>query len=623
MARSTDLTKGNITRGLWGFALPLMLGNVLQQLYNLVDTWVVGRYVGDNALAAVGSSYTLMTFLTSVIIGLCLGSSSFVSMAYGRKDVKAIRNGIFLSSSMIGAIAVVIMALFYILVDKIILLLQVPYEIAGDMKEYLIYVFIGFIAIYIYNYVSNILRGIGNSVVPLVFLSVSVVLNIFLDILFVAGFNMGIKGAAAATVIAQYISGIGIFIYMIAAYPEYRIHKDDMQFNKENITNIFSLSGFTCLQQSVMNFGILCVQGIVNSFGTVIMAAFAVAVKIDTIAYMPVQDFGNAFSVFVAQNYGAGQRQRIKKGIKQSVVSVIIFCVCISAVVCGFAGTFMGIFVDNSSVDVINAGAVYLRIEGTFYIGIGILFMLYGYYRAINKPMMSVVLTVISLGTRVVLAYTLSGISAIGVIGIWVAIPIGWFLADAAGQIIKSKPDLVLLDINIPELNGELVLRKLRKEADIPVIMVTSRTSESDEVLSMSYGADDYITKPYNPTILMLRISAVIKRTRKQDSSEEDTGEKGIYQYREAAVNTAKGTLSRGEKELVLTKNEMIIFLSLLNNIGKIVSRDELMTALWDNEEYINDNALTVNISRLRAKLSDFGYEDAIETRKKQGYCLV
>lgn len=166
--------------------------------------------------------------------------------------------------------------------------------------------------------------------------------------------------------------------------------------------------------------------------------------------------------------------------------------------------------------------------------------------------------------------------------------------SDTAGQIIKSKPDLVLLDINIPELNGELVLRKLRKEADIPVIMVTSRTSESDEVLSMSYGADDYITKPYNPTILMLRISAVIKRTRKQDSSEEDTGEKGIYQYREAAVNTAKGTLSRGEKELVLTKNEMIIFLSLLNNIGKIVSRDELMTALWDNEEYIKDELFKI-----------------------------
>ena len=190
-------------------------------------------------------------------------------------------------------------------------------------------------------------------------------------------------------------------------------------------------------------------------------------------------------------------------------------------------------------------------------------------------------------------------------------------------EILATGADLILMDINIPGINGRNLLKEIRKESDIPVIMVTSRTSEMDEVLSMSYGADDYITKPYNPTILMLRISAVIKRTRKQDSSEADTGEKGIYQYRQAAVNTAKGTLSRGEKELVLTKNEMIIFLSLLNNIGKIVSRDELMTALWDNEEYINDNALTVNISRLRAKLSDFGYEDAIETRKKQGYCLV
>ena len=350
MARSTDLTKGNITRGLWGFALPLMLGNVLQQLYNLVDTWVVGRYVGDNALAAVGSSYTLMTFLTSVIIGLCLGSSSFVSMAYGRKDVKAIRNGIFLSSSMIGAIAVVIMALFYILVDKIILLLQVPYEIAGDMKEYLIYVFIGFIAIYIYNYVSNILRGIGNSVVPLVFLSVSVVLNIFLDILFVAGFNMGIKGAAAATVIAQYISGIGIFIYMIAAYPEYRIHKDDMQFNKENITNIFSLSGFTCLQQSVMNFGILCVQGIVNSFGTVIMAAFAVAVKIDTIAYMPVQDFGNAFSVFAAQNFGAGKYDRMKKSVRIGLCMGLCTALTLTLIFYNFGTPLFRLFTSDENV---------------------------------------------------------------------------------------------------------------------------------------------------------------------------------------------------------------------------------------------------------------------------------
>ena len=189
-----------------------------------------------------------------------------------------------------------------------------------------------------------------------------------------------------------------------------------------------------------------------------------------------------------------------------------------------------------------------------------------------------------------------------------------------------ERPDFILCDVMMPVKDGLATCREIKgipELAQVPVVLLTAKVESEDVIAGIECGADDYITKPYNPTILMLRISAVIKRTRKQDSSEADTGEKGIYQYRQAAVNTAKGTLSRGEKELVLTKNEMIIFLSLLNNIGKIVSRDELMTALWDNEEYINDNALTVNISRLRAKLSDFGYEDAIETRKKQGYCLV
>lgn len=433
MARSRDLTKGNITKGLWSFALPLMLGNVLQQLYNLVDTWVVGRYIGGNALAAVGSSYTLMTFLTSIIIGLCLGSSSFISMAYGRKDIESLRNGIFVSVSIIGILTFIIMVVFYACLDGIIMLLQVPDEIVADMHEYLFYVFMGFIAVYVYNYVSNVLRGIGNSLIPLIFLAVSVVLNIFLDIYLVAVLAMGIRGAAVATVISQYVSGIGILIYYYISYHEYRLRRCDIRFKRDNIRNILSLSGFTCLQQSVMNFGILCVQGIVNSFGATVMAAFAVAVKIDTIAYMPVQDFGNAFSVFVAQNFGAGLKERIKKGIRQSAISVIVFCAFISSIVVITAPWLMGIFVDSSSAEVIDIGVQYLRIEGTFYIGIGILFMLYGYYRAVNKPVMSVILTIISLGTRVALAYILSSVPAVGVIGIWVAIPIGWFLADLFG----------------------------------------------------------------------------------------------------------------------------------------------------------------------------------------------
>lgn len=433
MQKNRDLTSGSITGGLWAFAIPLMLGNVMQQFYNLADTWVVGKYIGDNALAAVGSSYTLMTFLTSVIIGLSLGTGSFISMAFGRKQDDAIRNGIFMSAGIVGALTLVIIAGFYLLCDWIIGLLNVPAELTADMHTYLVYVFIGFFAVFLYNYISNILRGMGNSTIPLIFLGISVALNIALDLLFVIPLGMGIMGAALATVISQYVSGAGVLVYFIAAYPEYRLTRADMRWDRRNFRSILSLSGFTCLQQSVMNLGILMVQAVVNSFGSVVMAAFSVAVKIDTIAYMPVQDFGNAFSVFTAQNYGAGKYDRIRAGIKQSLISVALFCAAVSSVVCIFAEPLMSLFVDGSVRETVEIGAEYLRTEGACYIGIGLLFMLYGYYRAVNKPVMSVVLTVFSLGTRVLLANLLSGIPEVGIFGIWISIPIGWFLADVVG----------------------------------------------------------------------------------------------------------------------------------------------------------------------------------------------
>lgn len=181
-------------------------------------------------------------------------------------------------------------------------------------------------------------------------------------------------------------------------------------------------------------------------------------------------------------------------------------------------------------------------------------------------------------------------------------------------EVLKSRADLILLDINLPVLNGELLLKEVRKESDVPVIMVTSKTSEVDEVLSISYGADDYITKPYSPAVLLLRIQNIFKRMEPKTDA---------IKYNDLDVSLSKGIISNGTEELRLTKNEMIIFSYLLNHQGKIVTRDDLMTDLWNNEEYINDNALTVNISRLRSKLSSFGYENAIETRKGQGYILL
>lgn len=208
---------------------------------------------------------------------------------------------------------------------------------------------------------------------------------------------------------------------------------DLRQLKKERIKKIISFSLLTCIQQSIMNLGILMVQGLVNSFGTAVMAAFAAAVKIDAFAYMPVQDFGNAFSTFIAQNYGAKEKDRIQQGLKEAVRISSIFCIVISILVYAFAKQLMMIFVDVKETSIILEGVRYLRIEGAFYIGIGCLFLLYGLYRALGRPGMSVVLTILSLGTRVALAYLLSSIPSLGVIGIWWSVPIGWALADMVG----------------------------------------------------------------------------------------------------------------------------------------------------------------------------------------------
>ena len=439
MFAKRDLTQGSIPRGLLGFALPLILGNLLQQLYNLADTWVVGRFIGEGALAAVGSSYTLMTFLTSILLGLCMGSSVYFSIQYGRQDPDRLRNGIFQSFLLIGGLTLLLNLTVYLALDGILVLLQIPPDILGLTKEYLQWVFAGMAATFLYNFFANLLRSVGDSATPLVFLGISVVLNIGLDILFVAPLGMGVRGAAMATVIAQFVAGLGLFLYTWFAFPALRVQKRHRYWDRAALKNLLNLSLFTCLQQSVMNFGILMVQGLVNSFGTAVMAAFAVAVKIDTIAYMPVQDFGNAFSTFVAQNYGAEKRDRIRTGTHWAVFWVVLFCLVIGGLVCLLAPRLMAAFVGGDAAEVIAIGTGYLRIEAAFYLGIGILFLLYGYFRAVNRPAVSVVLTICSLGTRVLLAYTLSALPALGVNGIWIAIPIGWFLADATGILLWRR----------------------------------------------------------------------------------------------------------------------------------------------------------------------------------------
>lgn len=433
--RAGDLTTGKITGTLFRFTLPMIAGSLLQQCYNIADTIIVGRAIGAEALAAVGSSYTLMVFLTSILTGLSMGSGTIFSLRYGAGDRTGLKESISASFVLIGGITILLTLTAFATLNPVLRWLQVPADVTAPMRDYLWIIYWGIGFIFLYNYFAALLRAIGDSVTPLIWLAGAAILNIGLDLLFILEFGWGIRGAAAATVISQGVSGIGLGIQTIMTRRELLPSGHKYRPDRKTLKNIAAFSSLTCIQQSVMNLGILAVQGLVNSFGTVVMAAFAAAVKIDSFAYMPVQEFGNAFSTFIAQNHGAGRQDRIRKGITRAVLLMALFSITVSATVFLCAGPLMRIFVDGNETGIIDAGIGYLRIEGACYIGIGLLFMLYGYYRAICMPGMSVILTVLSLGTRVALSYMLAPVPGIGETGIWWSIPIGWALADLVGVI--------------------------------------------------------------------------------------------------------------------------------------------------------------------------------------------
>lgn len=431
--KDINLTEGSIFKKLLLFSLPMIAGNLLQQIYNLVDTMVVGKYIGSEALAAVGSSYTLMVFITSIMIGLCMGSGAFFSADYGASDESRLREDIGHSFWFMSVVTIALYIILYPGMNDILQFLQTPTQLMKMTQEYVKVVFAGILFVFLYNFFSYLLRAMGNSVMPLIFLAISSLMNILLDVWFILGLHMGVKGAAFATIVSQSAAGIGIAVYSIIKIPLLRDSLIIKNFNPQRLMEIISNDVATGIQQSVMNFGILMIQGLVNSFGASIMASFAAAVKIDTLAYMPAQEFGNAYSLFISQNYGAKKTERIKKGTYLSFLLSVAFCMVISVFIYLFAEDLMKLFVSANEVEILAEGVRYLRIEGAMYIGIGILFLWYGYFRGISKPHISLILTILSLGTRVVLSYTLAPNTSLGVTAIWCSIPIGWFLADVSG----------------------------------------------------------------------------------------------------------------------------------------------------------------------------------------------
>lgn len=426
-----DLTRGSIRKGLILFSLPLIAGNLLQQCYNIVDTWVVGRFLGSVALAAVGSAFSLMTLLTSLLLGLCMGSGVVMSQLYGQGDREGLRRAMGNAFVGIAAAALALELAAFALLDSLLVWMRVPAEAAADLRGYLAVVFWGIGFTFLYNFFATALRSVGNSAAALWFLLCATIINIVLDLWFVTGLGWGVEGAALATVIAQAASAAGIVLYFLLKMGDLRPGLRHLKPDGGLLKRIAVVSVLTGAQQSIMNFGILMIQSLVNSFGVNVMAAFAAGVKIDAFAYAPAQDFANGFATFVAQNAGAGRADRVKRGLREAAMMSLGFCALVSAVVGIFAAPLLTIFIDPSQSDVLAVGVHYLRTEGLCYVGIGLLFLLYATYRGLERAGMSIVLTVISLGLRVVLAYWLA--PSWGLDAVWWAIPIGWVVADAVG----------------------------------------------------------------------------------------------------------------------------------------------------------------------------------------------
>lgn len=433
-----DMTRGNPTKLILLFAFPMLLGNICQQMYNVVDTLIVGRFIGKNALAAVGSSFAVMVFITSIIIGLCMGAGIVMSQLYGAKEYEKLKRTIVTSVIFIGTITILITFIMIFFLDEFLIMFQMPKEIFYDSKSYLTVIFMGLIFIFLYNVSTCILRAVGNSKTPLYFLILSAILNIIFDLFFVLVLDKGVKGVAIATILAQGIAASLSLLYAIKKLSFMKLTCSDIKFDGELFKMIAQYSMLTSIQQSIMNFGILMIQGLVNTFGLSAMAAFAAAVKIESFAYMPVQDFGNAFSTYVAQNIGGGHINRVRDGVKSSIKTILVFCTIISVSILIFSTELMVIFINKSETEVISIGVQYLSIVGMFYLFIGFLFMFYGFYRGVGYLKMSIALTVVSLGTRVAIAYMLAP-TMLGLQGIWWAIPTGWIIADIIGFITYKK----------------------------------------------------------------------------------------------------------------------------------------------------------------------------------------
>ena len=418
-----DMTKGNEGKLIFYFTLPMLIGNIFQQLYNTVDSAIVGKFLGKDALGAVGASFPIMFLLISLVIGFTMGSSVLISQYFGAKDFDKLKKTIDTTYIVIFFSSIAITFIGIIFSGPILRLIKTPEEIIPQAKAYLDVIFLGMIAMFGYNTISGVLRGVGDSKTPLYFLIIATGINIVLDLVFVVVFKWGVAGAAWATVIAQAFSFLAGIIYLNKSHEVLKFNIKNMVFDKEVFIKSLKLGLPSGIQQMLFSFGMMAMQTMVNNFGADTIAAFTAATRIDSFASMPIMNFGAAISTFVAQNMGANKPERVRKGYISSVLMSAAISIAVSLAIAIFGRQMLMIF--SNDANVIDIGMNYLTIVSSFYVIVSTMFITNGVLRGAGDAIFPMISSLLSLWIiRIPVAYILS--PKIGSNGIWWSIPIGW-----------------------------------------------------------------------------------------------------------------------------------------------------------------------------------------------------
>lgn len=433
-----DMTVGNPSKVLFSFAIPMVLGNVFQQLYSIVDSIVVGNFVGPEALSAVGASYPITFVFIAVATGAAVGCSVIISQMFGAKYIGKMKTAINTSILSVIFFSMFLMIIGIIFSGDILHLLETPEYIFNDANIFMRIYILGVVFLFLYNTVTYAFNALGDSKTPLYFLMISSVVNIILDLIFVIIFKLGVAGVAIATLIAQGISATLSLFYLLKKVKSIKTEEKYKIFDFIILKKILKIAVPSILQQSIVSVGNLFVQKLVNSYGWETIAGYTAATKIDSIIIMPMANLSTAVSTFTAQNIGAKEFERVKKGYKSSLIMIGTFCGAVALIVYLFGENFINMFISsNYNQKVINVGTEYLRIVSLSYFLMGLMVITNGILRGAGDVKIFILSSLTNLSLRIIFAYTLALV--IGQEAIWIGIPIGWLFASIISTIRYSS----------------------------------------------------------------------------------------------------------------------------------------------------------------------------------------